>query len=53
MTKRRLGIIAAAEALILLVGVLFYGVLYKNDDNKTAVTVVTANLRPAVHETLD
>lgn len=40
MTKRRLGIIAAAEALILLVGVLFYGVLYKNDDNKTAVTVV-------------
>lgn len=41
MTKRRLSIIVAVEALILLLGVLFYTVIYQAD-NKKAVEVVPA-----------
>lgn len=40
MTKRRLSIIVAVEVLILLLGVLFYTVIYQADDNKKAVEVV-------------
>lgn len=40
MTKRRLSIIIAVEILILLLGVLFYTVIYKADNNKTPIEIV-------------
>lgn len=40
MTKRKLGILAIAEIFILVIGVLFYSVIYKTDDNKTAVEII-------------